>query len=131
MLTTQVPGLYILKDVKKGRKVCTTNGLSPGDLIEICPVILLKKKERKIIHNTTLHDYYFLWGKKRNKPAIALGFGSLYNHSDQPNAAFELDLENVEIRISCIKEIASGDEITISYTDEGFKDVKLWFEAEK
>ena len=128
MISTQMPGLYLLQDPIKGRCVHTSNEVEVGDLIEICPVLVFPMKDLKRIHKTALHDYYFLWGKKKRKGAIALGYGSLYNHSENPNAKFEIDLENNDIRIMCKEKILPGQEITLSYTDQASKDVTLWFE---
>ena len=127
MRATQHPGLYLLKNDKKGRSVHSANLIRKGDLIEICPIIKLSKKDLKRIHRTVLFEYYFLWGRKLEKGAIALGYGSLYNHADKPNARFQLDLINDEIHILCKRKISPGQEITISYTDESRSDVKLWF----
>jgi len=128
MLTTQLPGLFIIENLIKGRCVHTSTEINEGDLIEICPVIVFSKEDLEKIHSTHLHDYYFLWGENRDQGAIALGFGSLYNHSDRPNAVFEIDVLDDEIRFYCIKEIGPGEEITISYVDSDFReDVKLWF----
>ncbi|MEE9372867.1 MAG: SET domain-containing protein [Saprospiraceae bacterium] len=128
MRATQMPGLFIICDPNKGRCVHSAVEIRAGDLIEVCPVIVFTKEDLIKIHTTYLHDYYFLWGEKRGQGAIALGYGSLYNHSEVPNAAFEIDIQNQEIRFMCIKPIASGSEIVISYVDAGFRgDVKLWF----
>ena len=128
MLVTQRPNLYILHHPIKGRCIHTADSIPKDELIEICPVIILSKKDLKHIHKTKLHDYYFLWGENRNRGSIALGYGSLYNHSENPNAKYELDLENDEIRILSIKKIESGSEITISYIDKTFVGFELWFD---
>ncbi|MDG2450219.1 MAG: SET domain-containing protein-lysine N-methyltransferase [Saprospiraceae bacterium] len=128
MRATQMPGLFIVTDPIKGRCVHTGEEINVGDLIEVCPVIVFSEDDLKSIHNTHLHDYYFLWGAERKEGAIALGFGSLYNHSDDPNASFEIDLESDEIRFVCIQKIVPGSEVSISYVDSQFReDVKLWF----
>ncbi len=123
----QIPGLYILDSLDKGRGVFTSIEISEGDLIEICPVIEISKLEIPIIHKTTLHDYYFLWGEDMDQCAIALGFGSLYNHEIQPNANFILDFENKSIDIVAIKTISPGDEITLNYNGEPGDETPLWF----
>lgn len=123
----QVPGLYISFDPIKGRGVFTASEIMEGDTIEICHVIVIPKYELPIIHKTTLHDYYFLWGENMDDAAIALGFGSLYNHAVHPNANFILDFENNTIDIVAIKTIKPGDEITINYHGEPGDEGKLWF----
>jgi len=123
----QIPGLYITSSSGKGRGVFTSADINEGDTIEICPVIIIPKAELPIIHKTILHDYYFLWGENMDDCAIALGFGSLYNHEVHPNANFILDLENDTIDIIAIKNIASGDEITLNYHGEPGDEEALWF----
>lgn len=59
--------------------------------------------------------------------AIALGFGSLYNHEVHPNANFILDLENNTIDIVAIQNISAGSEITINYHGEPGDEGDLWF----
>ena len=123
----QISGLYILDSENRGRGVYTSIDIQKDDLIEVCHVIEIPKMELPIIHKTTLHDYYFLWGHDLESCAIALGFGSLYNHEVNPNADFILDIENKTIDIIAIQNIAAGSEITINYHGEAGNDEKLWF----
>ncbi|MEE9437850.1 MAG: SET domain-containing protein [Saprospiraceae bacterium] len=119
--------LYIINSDDKGRGVYTTTPYSKGDLIEICHVIIIPKAELPIIHKTVLHDYYFLWGENLQECAIALGYGSLYNHELHPNANFILDIENQTIDIEAIQDIEAGEEITLNYNGEPGNSDKLWF----
>jgi uncharacterized protein len=122
----RVPGLYIA-ETDFGRGVFTSLPISEGDLIEVCPVIIIPKRELPIIHKTILHDYYFLWGNQLEDCAIALGNGSLYNHQLNPNANFILDIENKTIDIEAVKNIEAGEEITLNYNGEPGDESKLWF----
>jgi len=47
-----IPGLYIANSENRGRGVFTAQDLSKGDLIEICPLLLIPKKEVAKIHKT-------------------------------------------------------------------------------
>lgn len=128
MRSTQHPSLYLVNQLTRGRSVFTSEQINFDDLIEICPIILIPQKDLENIHNTVLHDYYFLWGKNHKMGAIALGFGSLYNHSDDPNACFEMNEIDKEIYIRCIKPIIPHEEITINYIDSDLRnDFELWF----
>jgi SET domain-containing protein len=125
-----IPGLYYANTDKKGRGVYCLNPIKTGDKIEVCPVIVIPEEDLKVIHNTALHDYYFLWGENQKSGAIALGFGSLYNHSSKPNAKFDFDYINETIDFECIRNIEVGEEITIDY-HEGIRGISnLWFEIE-
>jgi SET domain-containing protein len=123
----QIPGLYITESSTIGRGVFTSVDITEGDTIEICPVIVIPKSQLPIIHKTVLHDYYFLWGEHMDDCAIALGFGSLYNHEIHPNANFILDFDNNTIDIVAIREIKAGSEITINYHGEPGDEGQLWF----
>ena len=123
----QRPGLYIAHTEDKGRGVFTSQPIEEGDVIEICPVIVIPKSELPIIHKTVLHDYYFLWGNDHEECAIALGFGSIYNHELKPNAKFILDVDNLTIDIEAILPIEAGEEITLNYHGESENGDRLWF----
>lgn len=122
----QIPNLYIAQ-TDFGRGVFTATPIPAGSVIEICHVILIPKAELPIIHKTVLHDYYFLWGQDMQQCALALGYGSLYNHAIHPNANFILDLGQDTIDIEAIKDIAAGEEITINYHGDPGDEEKLWF----
>lgn len=123
----QLPGLYILES-EKGRGVYTSIDLSVGDTIEIAPVIVLPAAEKPILHRTTIHDYYFDWGVGDAQLAIALGYGSLYNHSNHANLDFMPDYEEQVIVFTANRAIAPGVELTIDY-HAGLQAGKLWFEV--
>ena len=66
--------------------------------------------------------YVFGWG--RASTALALGYGSLYNHSYAPNAE---TLETpAELVITAVRPIAQGDEIFINYM--GTAQDGVWFD---
>lgn len=123
----RLPGLYIAKTKDRGRGVFCAHDISKGDLIEICPILKLKKAELKTIHKMSLHDYYFLWGEAKDIPVIALGNGSIYNHETNPNADFILDFDDESIEIIAIQKIEAGNEITINYHGEPGNTEALWF----
>lgn len=125
----QIPGLYIQYDEATGRGVYTSQEISNHDIIEVCPVILIPKKDIEKIHQTVLHDYYFLWGTNHEEAVIALGYGSLYNHKITANAKVVLDFENNELIIQATQKIELGNQIYINYNDGGSKKIDLWFDA--
>ena len=123
----QIQGLYITNTENKGRGVFTSVDIYEGDVIEVCNIIKIPKRELPIIHKSVLHDYYFLWGNDLEDCAIALGYGSLYNHEIHPNANFILDIENETIDIEAIKDIKAGEEITLNYHGEAGNEDEVWF----
>ncbi|MFT4566275.1 MAG: SET domain-containing protein [Saprospiraceae bacterium] len=122
-----IPGLYILDTGDKGRGVFTSEALSPSDMIEICPIIRIPKGQLINVDPTIFYEYYFLWEEEGYEACVALGYGSLYNHSEHPNAIVIMDYEDGTIKIEAHKEIASGSEIIIDYTGGTKGEVELWF----
>jgi SET domain-containing protein len=124
----RIPSLYVGLIASKGRGVFTSEPLSVDDLIEICPVIICSEDDLPLIHQTRLHDYYFLWGEAEDKCAIALGYGSLYNHDYKPNARYEVDFEAETISFYCLKPINAGEEITVNYNGDWEDENPVWFD---
>jgi uncharacterized protein len=119
--------LYLDFSPGKGRGVFAGKDFSKGEVIECCPVIVLPEKDVQHIEKTELSWYYFLWNK--DDAAIALGYGSIYNHSHTPNAEIDIDHGKHTLIIKALREIRKGEEITHDYdwpiddkTPEWFKE---------
>jgi uncharacterized protein len=121
-----LPHIYIAHTPAKGRGVFTALEIPDGSPIEICPLILIPADQNKLIDQTALYDYYFIWDQDHF--AIALGYGSLYNHSSMPNAVVIYDFDTSEIQIEAIRDILAGEEILINYHDDESFTGELWFE---
>ncbi|MEZ4984577.1 MAG: SET domain-containing protein [Saprospiraceae bacterium] len=126
-MSTRLPFLYIMHIEGKGRGVFTAEPIPEGSSIESCPVIVVTADDTERIHQTLLHDYYFLWGDDGSS-AVALGYGSLYNHSSSPNADYGMDYDNLSIEVFALRDIAAGEEITFNYTDASDQRTTLWFD---
>lgn len=121
----------IIKEVPgKGRGVFTDEDIKAGDLIEVCPMLVLPAKDRKFIDQTKIFNYYFLWGDTHKQSALALGFGSLYNHSRSANADYESYYEEEELHVICYRDIKAGEEVTINYNNDPNSQEVMWFEKE-
>lgn len=133
MLVAKENGEVMLLEVKcspgKGRGVFAVTAIPEGVNFESSPIIEIPKKHIMQIRRTVIGDYFFRWGEKRRGGAIALGFGSLYNHSYTPNANFRLNMEDNTIEFYSIKPISAGDEITINYKGDPESQSKVWFDA--
>jgi uncharacterized protein len=121
--------LAIKKSKNRGRGVFTTSNLSKGNVIEICPIIIIPRNETRYIDKTFLYDYYFGWGKDRRQPAIALGYGSLYNHSFKPNAVYKKDLKKNLLVFKALENIKKGQEIFVNYNSDPLNQTPLWFKV--
>ena len=122
----QHPGLYFAPSGKHRYGMYCTEDILLDSVIEICPIIVIPGEQaREIVRGYVLYEYYFEW--KKDSIAIALGYGSLYNHSEHPNAKFEPDYKNQYIIFKSTKAIPSGEEILVDY-HAGTPDEKVWFE---
>jgi len=127
-LLSQIDGLYLIHDQRRGRGVACIHPIPQGSIIESCPVIMLSAADTQVIHDTKLHDFYFLWDIDLKTSAIALGYGSLYNHSKTPNADYQLNDETQEIQFFAISDIKAGDQILINYQTLETEEYGLWFD---
>ena len=123
-------GPICVKDTGKyGRGVYATRDIKTGELIEVSPVLISCENEWKYIKKTVLFDYVFTWGENYEHTAIALGYGSLFNHSYNPNASFSNNTENLSIDFYAISDIKCGEEITINYNEDAEDNSPLWFDV--
>jgi hypothetical protein len=127
-MSLQNSAIYVTYSELHGKGVFAGRDIEPGEIIEICPIILFPKDQLADVRKTFLDDYYFDWGEDGEWFALALGYGSLYNHSYQPNAEYGMDFEAHTIDFYCIKPIEAGTEIMINYNGDVDNQTKVWFE---
>lgn len=96
-------------DPVKGRGVYAVHHFKKESIIEKCQLIVFDIKDLQGI----LEGYVFEYSKK--KVALALGNGSLYNHSDQSNAFCTIDYKKNILEVKTKRAIKPGEEITIDY----------------
>jgi uncharacterized protein len=124
-----LPCLYIETTANKGRAVFTAEDLPADTIIEVAPVIAMSAKERTILDTTLLHDYIFEWGNDFTKCCVALGYVSIYNHSNNSNCTYFMDFEAQTIMIKTVTSIKAGEEVTINYNGDNAEENKVWFDA--
>lgn len=122
--------VYISKSkiLKAGRGVFANLDIKRGEIIERCPVIKIPEHDSSNINESTLVEYIYYLGKKKDRLILVLGCGSIYNHSHQPNAKYKEKYKDKVIDFIAINEIKKGDEITVNYNQGNQKSSRLWFE---
>jgi SET domain-containing protein len=111
----------------KGRGVFARRPIEEGEIIERVPVIVLPAEQvGKYPEEHDLGSYVFEWG--RGTLALALGYGSLYNHSFEPNARFKFP-GRLTILFVALRKIAPGEEITVNYNGKPGDRRPVWFEV--
>lgn len=123
----RIPNKIEVRNISKTeRGVFASFHIKKGEVIEMSPVILIPKNQQKVIDKTSVFNYYFYWGPK-NQPALALGYGSLYNHSYQPNARYDHDEKRRLMIFRAIRDIKKGEEIRTNYNGDPDDQTKVWF----
>ncbi len=117
--------ITVKKSSINGMGVFATQSIQQEETVELCHVLILPKKDLPAIDTTSLYGYLYEWDTQRG--ALALGYGSLYNHSANPNAIFSIVKRTKTIHIEALRHIKQGEEITIRYTEEE----DLWFSPKK
>jgi uncharacterized protein len=108
--------VYVARSTIPGldRGVFADRPLRKGDIVERCPLVIGKDAGAPIIE-----DYKFMYPGK--KTAVALGYGSLYNHSDDPNADWEIRPSLRQIVVRANRAIPKDTEIFIDYGPSWWK----------
>ena len=105
--------LIEVKNIKgKGRGVFARTLIPEGTIFERVPLLVIPAREiLECDHGNLLLGYIFEYKKQ---VALALGYGSLYNHSYNPNARYD-DAGRQIKEFSALRDIHPGEEITINY----------------
>lgn len=120
---------YVQHIEGKGRGVFAGKDYKAGEIIEECHVIIFSEHEIENIEKTNLDNYYYQWGDGFRDGAIALGNGSIYNHSIEPNAHYFHNIKMSMMVYKSIRDIKKGEEITVNYNGEIEDKQPVWFEA--
>ena len=121
------PGdVYVQRSAGRGLGVFASRPHRIDELIEFCPVIVVPAAQAETLNSTKMGSYSYQWGRH---VALAQGYGSLYNHSYEPNAFFVVDFEHRGIRIVARRRIDVGTEITINYNGDPHDRHPLWFDV--
>ncbi len=96
----------------KGRGVFARVLIPEGTVFERVPLLVIPAAEvLEGEDSRVLQDYVFEYKKD---VALALGYGSLYNHSYSPNARYD-DAGRQIKEFRALRDIHPGEEITINY----------------
>lgn len=119
------PELAVVPIEGKGRGVVAVEPISAGTVIETAPVVPYKTEGPHDVMPEPLlppeladlpHDW--------DEECGCLVFGSMQfsNHSDEPNAKFESNIDALSMTFTALLDIAAGEEITIDYG------IPIWWE---
>ena len=124
MSFTQSAAIEVKRIKGKGRGVFARRLIRRGESIERVPMLVLPAGQSK--GGSVVSDYCFAWG--RGTLALALGYGSLYDHSYKPNARYD-DVGPQTKEFTALRDIQPGEEITVNYNGEPRNRSAVWFEV--
>lgn len=132
-MNNQGHNVYIDPDIpKKGRGVRARYNMYKGDIIEVCPVLLIPaNRKNHMPEGALLWNYVYLWDDEGKYHALALGYGSLYNHSYAPNAKYRFRVKEQLLVITAIRAIEDREEICINYNYYSRDKTPVHFHVEK
>jgi len=87
------PDIIVAKTKNKGRGILANKNIAANTVLEIAPVIVMPKVDRRLLDQTLLHDYIFEWGDNKKQCCMALGYVALYNHAYQSNCEYEMNFK--------------------------------------
>jgi hypothetical protein len=80
---------------------------------EISPLLPLTARESRLMSGSALEPYWYEFGTKGR--AIALGLGSIMNHSDEPNCSFHYSRTRRTLTFFALRDIPPHEELTHDY----------------
>lgn len=116
----------------KGRGVFAARNYKQNEIVEVCPVIIIEQPLKTLPQ--PLKTNVFNWGalaKTHTSFAIALGFGSMYNHDNPSNMRYQAKSKECTLVFSTVRTVLKGEELTINYNALGggpIWDSDHWFE---
>lgn len=106
--------LQVRKSSIHGYGVFAQEDIPSGAIIEECHHLYLESSGDE---ESVFIDYQFTLFKGGS---LLLGYGSIYNHSSQPNATYSFDPIHSLFRFTALRRIKRGEEICTSYGDGYF-----------
>lgn len=111
------PYIEVKQSPIHNRGVFTNGDLKYGEVIERCHYTVLETKYKDL--DITMKRYVFSYPKNGENCSVVWGFGSIYNHSLQPN--IEYHYEGDVMVFKTIKNINKGEELLHNYKDSHYK----------
>ncbi|MBD8900437.1 SET domain-containing protein-lysine N-methyltransferase [Rhodanobacter sp. DHG33] len=102
----------------KGRGIFATRAILAGEIVEICPVVLVHADWEEMPKQ--VQRIVFDWGRLTKGPCascIALGWGSIYNHGNPANIRYSAEKDSLSMVFTAARDIALGEELTINYNE--------------
>ncbi len=118
-MTLPTVKLYLKNSPGKGRGVFCHERIPTRTLIHVSPVLIMKGDDTELSQKTILQHYTYNWGIDQ---AVALGLGSMFNHSRSNNVGFLKVKEKEIIEYYTLCDVSPETELCIHYGPH------IWFD---
>lgn len=101
---------------KRGRGVFADRDFVAGEIVETAAVVLLQSDFASLPQE--IKSIVFNWGALcgiGDMHAIALGYGSLYNHASPASLRYQPDPANLALQFIATRDVHAGEELTVNY----------------
>jgi SET domain-containing protein len=109
------PKIKVEKSPIHGYGVFAKEFIPSGEILETCHFWILEEKDFQKLDKTIQQISFAYPIFTSDSHAIVLGWGSIYNHSTENNAAWATDTENQLFKFFTVKDINPGEEILTNY----------------
>lgn len=110
--TTHYP-TYVKRIRGKGWGAFCSKKIPKGKIFNVTTLLVLSAREAKLMSESSLEAYWYEFGARGR--AIALGLGSILNHSDEPNCSYHFSKKKRTLSFYAIKNIPAHEELTHDY----------------
>lgn len=111
-----------------GKGVFAAREIKKDEIVEVAPILILEFTDFVNTKWNLLFEYYF-W--MDDFVVLALGYGSLYNHSKQPNCEYKINRKEKIITFIAKRKILKNEELCFNYSGSSSSKTPLWFERQK
>ena len=116
------PGYVKDTGTARGRGVFAARAIKAGETVEVCPVIVINQFVHALppeIGQVVYGWSYLVTRQVGPLTAVALGYGSLYNHDNPANMRYVADGQLQALRYIAVRDIAQDEELTVNYNAHG------------
>lgn len=104
----------------QGYGVFATEDIMVGEVIEEAPLHMLPMNRGEVSDCMIDHRFNYPKNEFWTHQAVAWGYGSLYNHSENANADWRDNHQNKTFEFYAVKPINEGEEIFLYYGDSNY-----------
>lgn len=104
---------YVKRVRGKGWGAFCPKRIPKGTIFNVTTLLVLPAREAKLMSGSSLEPYWYEFGTRGR--AIALGLGSIMNHSDEPNCSYHFSKVKRTLSFYALRDIPPHEELTHDY----------------